>query len=80
MADAIKITGLITTVPEAPSDLLEKAKSWGAARVLVIAETEDGQLMWGGSFGDAAGINWLLDLAKTDLAMRCLVKKDQPGG
>lgn len=76
MGDVVKMTGLVTTVEEPPEQMLEKAKDWGAARVLVIAETESGELMWGGSFGDAAGINWLLDLAKTDLAMRCLVKKD----
>ncbi len=75
MGEVVEMTGLVTSIPEPPSDLLEKAKSWGATRAIVIAETEDGQLMWGASFGEAEGLNWLLDLAKTDLAMRCLVSK-----
>lgn len=80
MDDAVKMTGLLTAVPSSPRDLLDQAKGWGAARAIVIAETEDGQLMWGASFGEAEGLNWLLDLAKTDLAMRCLVPRGQPPG
>lgn len=56
-----------TTVPEPPEQFLEKAKAWKMRRCIVIGEDENGGLVWGGSFSEAATINWLIDLAKYDL-------------
>lgn len=56
-----------TTVPEPPEQILEKAKAWNMRRCIVVGEDENGELVWGGSFSEADGINWLLDLAKYDL-------------
>ena len=68
-SNVVAFTGQ-TTVDEPPEQALEKAKSWGLTRVVIVGEDEDGNLKWGMSFGDAATINWLLDLAKYDLIHR----------
>lgn len=43
-----------------PAQLLEKAKAWDADHVIVIGETEDGQLLMGGNKCDLKEILWLL--------------------
>lgn len=57
----------ITTVPEPPDQMLEKAKEWGLERVIIIGANENGELIWGGSFSEVDGILLLLEMAKREL-------------
>ncbi len=57
----------VTTVSESPEQVLEKAKSWGLERVIIIGTVADGNLKWSGSFSEVEGVNFLLDAAKHEL-------------
>lgn len=50
-----------------PGDLLEKAKSWGSARILVIGYTEDGEVTGGSSVPEVGEIILLLERFKLKL-------------
>lgn len=63
MGEVVSFTG-ITTVPEDPAATLEKAKSWGLARVIIIGANDEGELLFGGSLSDVPEMAWLLDKAK----------------
>lgn len=53
-----------TILPEAPNSILEKAKTWGLERCLVIGWDDNGEFIHGGSHCDIAGNILLLELAK----------------
>jgi hypothetical protein len=63
MGEVVKFTG-ITTVPEPPEITLEKAKSWGLERVVIIGADANGDLLFGASFSEVESINFLIDKAK----------------
>ena len=63
MAEIIKFSGL-TSLPEPPKTLLQKAKKWGMKKCIVIGTDAEGKTIFGGSFSDAAEIVLLLELAK----------------
>lgn len=66
MADIIKFTGN-TILPEDPNGVLEKAKSWGLARVIIIGACESGEFVFGGSHSEIAESILLLEIAKRRL-------------
>ena len=72
MSDNIVNFPGITKAPEPPNQILEKAKDWDLARVLVVGANEAGDLVWGGSFSEAEDILWLLEMAKTELMREAL--------
>lgn len=63
MADIHKFPGL-TKVDEPPAQALDKAKDWGADRLLIIGENADGELLFGGSTSDVPWIIYMLERAK----------------
>lgn len=65
--NVIPMRGLVMYQDEDPAITLEKAKAWGCKRVLILGETEDGKLIWGGSFSDTPVMNWMLDICKAEL-------------
>ena len=66
MGDIIKFSG-ITTIEIPPADQLEKAKSWGMTKCIVIGTDDEGEFYCGGSFSDSAQIYWLLGLARKEI-------------
>lgn len=69
MGELIQFSG-ITCVPEPPEGVLEKAKSWGMDRCLVLGFTEDNETRFGGSFSQLGDMLILLELAKRNLLAR----------
>ena len=59
----------ITKVDESVDSFLEKAKGWGAIKMVAVAETEDGEIIFGGSTSDVERILYLLSYAKHDVLM-----------
>lgn len=66
MAEILQFTGM-TTLDEPPPQLLEKAKAWGMTRCVVVGFDEQGELCFGGSFGDTACALLMLKLAERQL-------------
>ena len=66
MAEIVKFPG-ITIIPDDPVEALEKAKSWGMERVVIVGFDVAGSLMFGGSHSELAETLLLLELAKKRL-------------
>lgn len=66
MADVLKFTGL-TTIPDEPANILELAKDWALARVVICGFTDKGEFVFGGSHSEIAETILLLELAKKRL-------------
>ncbi len=66
MADIIPFDGY-TTVPMSPEDILEKAKDWNLAEVLILGWSEAGGFVFGGSHCEIAGHIHLCEKAKFEL-------------
>lgn len=65
MGDVVQL-GCFTTVEEPAEQVLEKAKSWGLTKVLVIGFDADG-LAVGGSTSDRGELLFMLEWAKKKL-------------
>ena len=63
----VTILPTITTAPEPPNQVLEKAKEWGLERVVIVGADENGNLKWGGSFSEVEGILLLLEVVKFEI-------------
>lgn len=71
MGEVLKFKG-ITTVDEPIDNILDKAKSWGMIKCVVIGLDENGALKFGGSLSDAGEIMIMLEAAKLDLIKNTL--------
>ena len=63
MGDVINMGGM-TTAPDTPENVLEKAKDWNMKECIVIGLDEDGDLTFGGTSCELRDILHLLKLAE----------------
>lgn len=71
MGDVLRFRG-ITTVDEPIDGFLDKAKTWGMAKCIVIGLDDAGVLKFGGSLSEAGEIMIMLEAAKLDLIKNTL--------
>lgn len=63
-----------TTVPEPVDQVLDKAKSWGVDKIVIVGMTEGGEFITGGNFSDTAEILLMLRVAEADLVDTARIK------
>lgn len=63
MAEFLLFDGL-TSLPESPESVLDKAKEWGMEKCIIVGYSPEGRMIFGGSFCEPGEIVLLLELAK----------------
>jgi hypothetical protein len=71
MGEVLRFRG-ITTVDETADQVLEKAKTWGMAKCIIIGLDDAGILKFGGTLSEAGEIMIMIEAAKIELIKNTL--------